>query len=154
LSDPDGLLGEWKRRAEEYPRALKKKVIEENIAFFSSGNANIHLHRGDLTILYGLISGLQKRIFNVLLALNEQYFPTYKRMHAALKRMAIKPKGIEEAIDMCYAKQPPAVWRITESLMRETLILVESHCAEVDTKKAHRQLRTKRKKQAEMPSKK
>jgi hypothetical protein len=151
LCDPDGVLEEWKRRAKGYPAELQKKIIEENIAFFSSGNANIHLHRGDLTILYGLISGLQKRIFNVLLALNKMYFPTYKRMHACLKEMPIKPNDIEDVIDTSYTMRPPDAWKATEKLMRETISLIEKYCPEIDLTRAHRGLNTQRKRQDKMP---
>ena len=75
LYDPENLLGHWKVRASAYPPALRRKIILENFAHIGSGNANIHLHRGDLNILYGLVSGSQKRIFNILLALNKCIFP-------------------------------------------------------------------------------
>ena len=72
-------------------------------------------------------------------------------MNETLKKMSIKPGGMEETITKAYSMPPQEAWNATENLMRETVGLVELHIPELDTSRVRVQLDRKRKRQSEMP---
>ncbi len=75
------------------------------------------------------------------------YFPTYKRMHVSLKKMALKSEKIEASIDQTYSMPPPEAWKATDNLMRQTIDLIEQRFPAIDVKKAKLRLDTQRKRQ-------
>ena len=85
LHDLNGDIERWKEKSSQFPSELSEKIIRENLSVFTNGNSSIHIERKDFTILYGLISGLRKRMFLVLLGLSKVYYPTYKRRRKSSK---------------------------------------------------------------------
>lgn len=151
LYDPSEILAAWKRRAEDYPEGLARKWIEESINTFSENNTTIHLHRNDLTVLYSLIAGYQKRIANALLALNSRYFPTYKRLSLTLATLPHKPTNIAERFEQTYSLSPSLAWQETAALMTETLHLLHEHYPSIAIEPALLELKRSRKFHASSP---
>ena len=85
------IVSYWKLRAKEYPTELAIKNIKESLQSIDITQAEIYIQRQNSTLLYELIVNLHKNLFLILLALNKQYFPTFKWMYKALETFKIIP---------------------------------------------------------------
>lgn len=139
-----GIVQEWKNRAEEYPDGLALRVIQAHLTSFSVTEMVLHAQRGNPTAYYAQLAHLQEKIFLVLLALNRCYFPTYKWLFQTLEQLAIKPDEIGSRFRQVFTAPPPAAATDMEALLAETLELVKSAFPEVDTAQAYRRLAHRR----------
>lgn len=130
------LLKKWSGRAAIYPRGLAIKVVRENVKYLGYHNFDTHLARNETGLLLGLLSGLQKRVFNIVLALNGEFFSSYKRMDAEIASFKIVPASWRGR-NPNYLFELPVSKGVNElsRLMEETLSLVNLHLPEVETKK-------------------
>jgi hypothetical protein len=89
-------------------------------------------------MVYGTIGELQQEVFRILLALNREYFPTYKWMYRTLERMALVPGNVEQRFRQAYVLPQNEAIRDMLSVVVETLDLVERHLPQVDTSRARK----------------
>ena len=89
-------------------------------------------------MVYGTIGALQQEVFNILLALNREYFPTYKWMYRTLERMAVVPSDVGWRFRQAYARSQDEAICDTLAVVAETLDLVEQHMPQVDTSRARK----------------
>ena len=126
-------IARWKKKLDHFPDSLRIKLVQEHSSYFVSGNIPVHLARKDFNVLYSLISGLHKRIFLTLLALNRKYFSGYKHMTSTLEQLSIKPHGTHIYSNNFYLLPADELWRQTKELMIQTLDLIEKENMGIDT---------------------
>jgi len=140
----EAIINRWQKRAQHYPDELAVRNIEDNIAYFEDGHLEIHSKRDNPTLVYGLISELQERVFLVLLALNREYFPSFKWMYRSLERMRIKPSNVEVRFREAFSRPQDEAVRDTFHMIEETLSLVKKSYPQVDTASVRRKLSSPR----------
>lgn len=143
LFDPNQVIGKWKEKLSAYPDKLAIKVITENLDFLQSGNLEMHLAREDYTSAFSIVAGLQKRIYNILLALNKMYFPSYKRMSHYLAKMDLAPSNVTERFRTQLTSNPILNDDLV-SLQNETLDLIKSRFPQISTENARLAVNDKR----------
>ena len=134
------VVQKWKLRAQYYPDALAEKIIQEHLAAFSIGELFILAKRNNPTAFYSRLSFLQQEAFLVLLALNREYFPTFKWLYHALESMQIKPEAIDHRFRKAYEAPYMAAIEDTKSILEETVQLVERQFPQMDMALVYRQL--------------
>ena len=138
------LVEQWKGRAREYPRALANAIIREHLESFRVDRLALCGARNDPTGFFSELAVLQQEAFLVLLALNGEYFPTFKWLYQTLDCMAIKPERIASRFREAFTADRPAVVADMEKVLPEIVGLVERHFPEVDTTLARRRLAYRR----------
>ncbi len=134
----EAIIHRWKERARCYPDGLAAKNVRESLARLYRGHLEAHAARDNPTMVYGTIGELQQEVFHILLALNREYFPSYKWMYRALERMAIVPRDVGERFRQAYVLPQNEAIRDTLSIVAETLGLVEEHLPKVDTSRVRK----------------
>jgi hypothetical protein len=123
----------WKNRAKEYPNEIAIKNIKESLQGIDSTQAELYLERQNSTLIYEHISNLQKSIFLIFLALNKQYFPTFKWMYKSFEVLKIKPENIEQRFRDIFTYPPRKAYENTLEIMMETLDIINEIYPEIDT---------------------
>jgi hypothetical protein len=140
----EDLIARWKERAQRYPEGLVVKNIQESLGRLDRGHLEAHSRRDNPTVLYGTIGELQEQVFLILLALNREYFPSYKWMYRSLSKMRVKPTDIAHRFRRAYTCPQAEAIRDTVDVVQETLTLVKENCPQVDTSVVKRRLRMPR----------
>jgi predicted nucleotidyltransferase len=136
----DGIIQEWKRRAQEYPDELARRVIGEHLPAFSTSELTLHVHRHNPSAFYACLCHLQQKVFLVLLALNRAYFPTFKWMYHSLDAMQVKPPDVAQRFRQAFSVPCAEAMADTVQVLQETLELVEQHAPQMDTALVRRRL--------------
>lgn len=127
------IIYSWKNRAKEYPKEIVIKNIKESLSAIDCTQAELYIIRQNSTLIYEHIANLQKNIFLIFLALNKQYFPTFKWMYKSFEALKIKPKNIEQRFRDVFAYQPRKAYENTLDIMMETLDIINEVYPEIDT---------------------
>jgi hypothetical protein len=136
----EALIREWKRLAAAYPDELAVCNIREQLRAFETSQLALLAHRDNPSVFYAQICRLQQAVFLVLLALNGQYFPTYKWMYRAMAAMPLKPQNV--AVRFRRAFQAPYAQAIADTIrvLHETLDLVTQRYPQIDAGPVRRRL--------------
>ncbi|MBN1218957.1 MAG: nucleotidyltransferase domain-containing protein [Anaerolineae bacterium] len=126
------IIHRWKEKARCYPRELVVRNIQENLVYFDTGHLELHARRDNPTLVYAHLAELQKRVFLVLLALNRQYFPSFKWMYKSLETMQIRPTNIAQRFRNTFNHHPDEAIKHTLKVISETLALVHQHYPQID----------------------
>lgn len=138
------LIYPWKNKAKEYPREIALKTINEALQSIDSTQVELYLRRENSTLLFEHIANLQKNIFLMLLALNNEYFPTFKWMYKSLGNFKIKPKDIEQRFRDVFTFQPKEAFENTLTILFETFDLINKIYPEINTNIALSKLKSAR----------
>lgn len=122
----------WKKRAEEYPKKIAIKNIKESLQSIDSTQAELYIKRENSTLIYEQIANLQKNIFLILLALNKEYFPTFKWMYKSLETFRIKPENIEQRFRDIFTYSPIEAYENTLVIILETLNIINKVYPEIN----------------------
>jgi len=136
----EALIVRWKERAQCYPDDLVVRNIQESLGRLDRGHLEVQSRRDNPTVVYGTIGELQEQVFLILLALNREYFPSFKWMYRSLARMRVKPADIERRFRGAYTCPQAEGIRDTLAIVEETLSLVEERYPQVDTSVAKKRL--------------
>jgi hypothetical protein len=128
----EALITRWKERARVYPDELAFKHIMETLVRLDVGHLEIHASRGNLTLAYEIVCELHQQLFLILLALNREYFPTYKWMYRSLNKMPIRPADIEYKFRSVFGARHDEVIRDTYTVITDTLSLVKEQFPDHD----------------------
>lgn len=128
-----------KKTVPSYPRALAKKVIEQNLGFFwKDCLRNQGLNRDEIMFVYDGMSVMLKRIINILAALNGLYHwagePRWIEYWS--KRMKHCPPALWPRIERMYKGPPGMALTDLEKLQNQVLAMVRKHMPEVDMTRA------------------
>jgi hypothetical protein len=134
----------WKVRAQEYPQALAERNISLYLPAFRLRELELYAARDVPVAYFAELCHLQQAMFQVLLALNLFYFPTYKWMGPTIERMPLKPRDLNARLRRAY--QAPAAEALvdTRAQMEEILELVEARHPAFDTAPTRRLMQMSR----------
>ncbi|MFC3700814.1 DUF4037 domain-containing protein [Reinekea marina] len=131
------LLEKW-RSTIQYPRSIQAKIVESHLEVITSCDLQLHAHRGDVALLFGLISGMQKRIVYLLFALNGSFSIGTKNMAKSLSAFEIKPRDTWLRFQEAYKAHLSSCVEETELLIDEVVELVQEHLPEVSVTELNR----------------
>jgi hypothetical protein len=130
----------WKVRAWEYPDGLAVRVAAGHLNELSASELVLAAQRSNPTAFYARLSQLQAETFQVLLALNREYFPTVKWMYPILEKLPIQPTDTAGRFRQAFTLPPVEAARQMVALMKDVVTLVETHLPGVDTRRVRRRL--------------
>lgn len=82
--------------------------------------------------MYEWMTSQQKQIFLILLAVNQQYFPTYKWMYQTMENMPVKPSDIVKRFREAFRRPMSEAIEDANKIIEETMSLVAGHFPEID----------------------
>lgn len=139
----EDLIGEWKTRAAVYPEELATVVVVHHLRFFPLWYVGDRLARGDALLWHhqARVEGLQN-ILGVLAGINHLYYSTFqfKRMRRFVAAMTHVPSDLATRVESVLTAAPPEAGAELESLVLDTVQLVERYMPHVDTTPARRYL--------------
>lgn len=135
----EAVMNRLKQRIQACPDELVLRSIKEYISQFRAKHLELHLIRDNPTLLYGTISELHKLIFLILLALNGNYFPSFKWMYHSLKTLRLKPINLEQRFRHTFRCPPSEAIDHTRQIIDETLTLVNDRFPQIDTDSIRRE---------------
>jgi predicted nucleotidyltransferase len=137
------LIQQWKARVANYPDGLAQTMVEHYLKFFPIWGMREKLARRDTTLWYHqiLVESAQN-ILGVLSGLNRLYYSTFqfKRMSRFIEQMQIAPENLADRLESLFHSEGSIAVNQLESVVRETIELVEIHMPQVDTSSVRRKL--------------
>lgn len=133
----------WKRRAAAYPDELARAVVVHHLRFFPLWYTGERLARRDALLWHhqARVEALQN-ILGVLAGVNRLYYSTFqfKRMRRFVAAMRHAPDALAERVERVLTADPARAGAELESLVRDTVALIETCMPEVSTEQARRYL--------------
>ncbi len=133
------LIRGWQTRLKAYPDALAKAMVEQYLTFFPLWGLQDRLESRDATVwINEVLVQTSQNLLGVMAGLNHVYYSPFqfKRMHRFVEKLVIKPDDLAERIEALFHTEAPRAAVLSESLVKETVILVERHMPQVDTTRA------------------
>lgn len=130
LHDPEGLLAKWRKRASDYPEALRVAMVEANLAIPATWYIADRLKRRDARLwLREELVDSAFRVLGVLAGLNRVYFSRFqfKRLHRFARTLAIAPAELATRIDILASGDDDIAVATIEQLVLELRALVDLH---------------------------
>jgi len=126
------ILDAWKEKTLDYPRELAINVIYDNLVKLHNGNIELYIQRDNPTEFYAQMVTIQRKLFNILSALNKTYAGGYKWMYPELEAMSNAPVNIAERFKHMLAGNKFEAVEDLYALVFETLFLVKTNFPEID----------------------
>jgi predicted nucleotidyltransferase len=140
----EAIIRDWKERAAAYPDGLAVRNIREHVVAFDTSQLALLAHRDNPSVFYAQVCHLQQAVFLVLLALNGQYFPTYKWMYRAMEALPVKPPNVSGRFRRAFKTPYAEAIADTTRVLHETLDLVAGRYPQIDTGPVRRRLEVTR----------
>jgi hypothetical protein len=137
------LVQQWKARIANYPDGLAQRMVEHYLKFFAIWGMQEKLARRDTTLwYYQILVESAQNILGVLSGLNRLYYTTFqfKRMNRFIAQMKIAPDNLADRLEGLFHHAAPVAVNELETLVQETVELVEIHMPQVDTSSARQKL--------------
>ncbi len=115
-----------------YPLSLSKTLVKKYIKNLLKADLNLFLVRKDWVLFYNLVSGYQKLIFLVLIALNRVYFPSYKNMAFHVEKLELKPSSVSLLYESIYELEPEKICELLINVQLDVLHFVREVYPEID----------------------
>lgn len=128
----EDILNAWKEKTEIYPRELAINVIFDNLVKLHNGNIELYIQRDNPTEYYAQMVTIQRKLFNILSAINKTYAGGYKWMYPELESMIIAPVNVALRFKEMFSINKFEAVEDLYALVFETLILVKQQFPEVD----------------------
>ncbi len=139
----EAYIDRWKAQIAAYPDSLADAMVTTHLRFFPVWGLVHHFETRDASLWYQeiLVETAQK-IVAVLAGLNRLYFTTFqfKRTHAFIDQMTIKPPALAERLERLFADDLSKTLPDIEILVSETIALIETHMPHIDTAAAKARL--------------
>ena len=126
------ILNAWKDKTKIYPRELAINVIFDNLVKLHNGNIELYIQRDNPTEYYAQMVAIQRKLFNILSAINKTYAGGYKWMYPELESMTIAPVNVAVRYKEMFSINKFEAVEDLYALVFETLILVKQQFPEVD----------------------
>ncbi len=137
------LIRRWQARVAPYPDALAQAMIEKYLAVSPIWYTRQRFITRDATLWLNqtLVESAQN-ILGVLAGLNRLYYSTFqfKRMRQFVDQLSIKPDHLADRLDDLFRLDAEAAIDQLESLVADTVALVEKHQPQADTSKVRQKL--------------
>ena len=131
----EALVEHWRAKAAEYPTALTRRIVEENLAFRPRYLLEMLAARDDLLFFYKCVVEIEHLIMNALLALNRQYVghPRHKWLDWQCAQLRIAPPNLAQRLKRILRDEPSAAVDQLHELIEELFDLVDLHLPGFDT---------------------
>ena len=129
-----GTVDEWKGRLAHYPDELALKIVRQHRRFFVPGYLlNQAFRRGDTLAYYDGLCLMLKNLLNIWAGLNRTYLSTEEPrwIEYYLDQMTIRPEDASGRMRRALSGTAEEGVGILESLMAETIALIEEHMPEL-----------------------
>ena len=103
--------------------AWGENIIIDNLNHLHNGNMDVYVERNNPTEFYTNVITLQKKVFNILSAINKRYIGGYKWMYRELGAMKIAPEGLGEKFSAMFSDDKHEVIESMSRIIQETLHL-------------------------------
>ena len=130
------LIGQWRARAESYPRDLAIAMVNRygQIDYFADWKR--FLERGrNLLLIHERFTQVERQLLLVLQALNGQYHYKFKWLDRVISELAIAPPNLGERLRAVQTSEIPGAAGQLARLVEEVYDLVEARLPEVDVKR-------------------
>lgn len=137
------LIQKWKERIANYPDGLAIAMIQHYLKFFAIWGVQEKLGRRDTTVwYYQILVESAQNLLGVLAGLNRLYYSTFqfKRMRRFIEQMKIAPENLSDRLESLFQTEPSLAVIELESLVQETVALVEVYMPQIDTSTAKQRL--------------
>lgn len=137
------LLNRWKAQIANYPPALAEAMVKKHLAFFPVWGLEPHFRTRDATLwYYQILVEAAQNLIGVLAGLNRLYFTTFqfKRMQYFIDAMEIVPTNLATRLEGVFRQEMSTAVTELESLVADTVRLVEQHMPQIDTTAAKRRI--------------
>jgi len=137
------LIQRWKARISNYPDGLAQKMVEHYLKFSAIWGMQEKLARRDATLwYYQLLVESTQNILGVLSGLNHLYYTPFqfKRMSRFVEQMKITPENLSTRLEDLFRCEAHVAVNELETLVRETVDLVEIHMPQIDTSSVKQKL--------------
>lgn len=128
----EDILSVWKEKTNEYPRELAINVIFDNLVKLHNGNIELYIQRDNPTEFYAQMVAIQRKLFNILSAINKSYAGGYKWMYPELESMEIAPVNIAVRFKQMFVENKFEAVEDLYALVFETLFLVKHNFPEIE----------------------
>lgn len=139
----DGLIAGWQARVREFPEALARSMAIHHLEIFPLWLVQRQLAErdADLFEIQSLLDGAF-HIVGALSAVNGLYFTTFqfKRMRAHISAMHKAPGRLADRLEALFTAPREQAAGELRKMVAETVDIVESHFADLDTSNIRRQL--------------
>ena len=118
-------------------------MVKKYLAFFPIWGLEPHFRTRDATVWrYQVLVEAAQNIVGILAGPNGLYFTTFqfKRMGRFLNQMTVAPVDLATRLERLFQADSPTALAELETLVSETIVLVETYLPTVDTAKAKRRL--------------
>ncbi|MCO5198722.1 MAG: nucleotidyltransferase domain-containing protein [Anaerolineae bacterium] len=127
------LIDVWQARAATYPDGLKLAVVRRHAQIDHFWRWQMWLERSNnLTMLYDAFAQVQKKLLQVLLALNGVYYFGFKWLNVVDTHLIIKPEAFVSRLAQLYVMPPAQGAVLLTELVEETYDLIENELPELD----------------------
>lgn len=128
----EDILSVWKEKTNAYPRELAINVIFDNLVKLHNGNIELYIQRDNPTEFYAQMVAIQRKLFNILSAINKSYAGGYKWMYPELESMEIAPVNIAVRFKQMFVENKFEAVEDLYALVFETLFLVKHNFPEIE----------------------
>ena len=139
----EALIESWRARASRFPPELGRAMVVEHLKFFPAWGVVPQFVTRDATLWYHqvLVESCQN-LLGVLSGLNRVYYTPFqfKRMGRFLSQLRLQPADLGGRIEALFTSPPAEALLSLESLVAETLDLVEAGLPDVDTSVPRRRI--------------
>jgi hypothetical protein len=137
------LIQQWQARLADYPDALVEAMVAHYLSFFPIWYLEERFTTRDASLWrQQILVETAQHILGVLAGLNRLYYSTFqfKRMRRFIAQMPIVPPRLADRLEQLFVLDPPAAIAQLETLVGETVGLVEQHIPQVDTSRVRARL--------------
>lgn len=137
------VVGEWQRLAAGYPDGLASAVVRHHLRFFPLWYVGDRLARADALLWhYQARVEVLQNVLGVLAGINRLYYSTFqfKRMRRFIASMQHAPTDLAARVEHILTSDPATAGVALESLVADTLDIVEHEMPDIDTAQARRYL--------------
>lgn len=139
----ESLIQRWQAQIARYPDALARAMVEHYLAFTPIWYLQARLGPRDAVIWrYQIFVESAQNILGVLAGLNRVYYTTFqfKRMRRFIEQLQIAPPNLAERLENIFRADGETAIAQLETLVGETVALVEQHLPQIDTSRVRRRL--------------
>lgn len=128
----EDILSVWKEKTNVYPRELAINVIFDNLVKLHNGNIELYIQRDNPTEFYAQMVSIQRKLFNILSAINKTYAGGYKWMYPELESMEIAPVNIAVRFKQMFIGNKFEAIEDLYAIVFEALFLVKHNFPEIE----------------------
>jgi hypothetical protein len=136
-------ISKWQRRAEDYPEPLRLRMVEHYLKFFPIWSMRERFFTRDALLWFHQIRvETLQNLLGILAGVNRVYYTTFQFKHTSdfLHKLPVAPENLAVRFDAVLAAPADEAVTLLESLVRETVTIVERELPQIDVKPVRKYL--------------